>query len=95
MSAEYFEKLEQQFWIGDTCDENDLYTYGQKIKLTFSIFDNLDKVKSCIARADPATRVEVMSGFFIVDGAMIDEAQESVPFHKLCLRQQNRIALVC
>lgn len=63
-------------------------------RLPFSIFDNFSKVKSLIAKRS-AIRMQIMSGFFLVDGAILDPSKENVQFHRLDVKQQSEIALIC
>lgn len=39
-------------------------------------------------------RIQIMSGFFLIDGVIFDPSQENVKFHKLNLKPTSKIILV-
>ena len=85
-------KLTEQEYFEDFCNMLDL-SNQVSAKLTLYLSDNFTNVKRCFA-IDSADRAQIMSGFFVIDGMILDPYLEKSSFESLKLDQNSEIVLV-
>lgn len=58
------------------------YNKFVSLDLLMTVSDNFSKIKSFMAK-NSDMRTQIMSGFFLVDGAILDPTKENMMFHMM------------
>ena len=69
----------------------------EQARFQMYISDNFSSVKNCFSINNTAglSRVDVFSGFFVIEGKILDPFTEAKTFESLKINQDSEIILVC
>ena len=69
------------------------YDKYESTDLCMSVSDNFSKVKASMAKFSNL-RLQIMRGFFIIDGEYLLPSDETLEFHNMDLKPDSKIILV-